>query len=101
MLAAMPHAHEPKIAPRWPHAQPEPGKLAVPNTVFMGQRAQLAAGKIVVEKGPSSGLLPGGDHKAIIYSRTAGKKLAYQRVSGDQIAIVTTQTVGQFCRRLY
>jgi hypothetical protein len=84
-----------------PHAQAKPGKLAVPNTVFMEQRAQLAAGKIAVEKGPSSGLLPGGDHKAIFDSRTAGKKLVYLRVSGDQIAIVATRTVRQFCQPLH
>ena len=101
MLAAMAHAHEPKIAPRWPYAQAEPGKLAVPDAVFVGHSAQLAAGKIAVEKGPSSGLLPSGDHKAIFTSRTAGKKLDYLRVSGDQIAILAPWTVGQFGCRLH
>jgi hypothetical protein len=67
----------------------------------MRQSAQFAAGKIAVEKGPSSGLLPSGDHKAIFYSRTAGKKLNYLRFSGDQIAIVGTRTVGLLRRRLY
>ena len=96
MLAAMAQPDEPKVPSRWPHPHPEPGKLAIPDSIFIGLQAQLAAGKIAVEKGPATGRFPVGDHMAIFISRTANRSPGNLRILGDQIAIGSSQTNRRF-----
>src|SRR5690606_9714262 len=90
--AAMPQPHEPVAVAARPHAQAETRQFGIPDAVFALAQLVLAPREIAIEQCPAPGLLPPGDHMAIVVSRTAIESRGIAGIFGDRIAIDSTPT---------
>ena len=88
---AQPHVQV--IVAAWPDAEAETDQLRIPDAVLARTQRQIALCEVAVEQCPVPGLLPDGEHMAIIVSETVRQSRGIARFPGDHAANIGTPTV--------